>query len=348
MSLTKYTFSINDDFLNHAVAPDRLLQEIRASSIVTSLDCINTEGDSCDIWFKAELSPTDSGLLNGLVAVHSGEPLAPGPIEISTSEMLPVQIKDPIPPGRRENHYSHNFCKKETWWQDSERTVNEVLTDNGDHKTFHPAIARHWIDVTHGKIFSEQSIQSTYQPVVKVDGEVVAEHSPGTTDGDYAIDYTTGSVTFISEQMGVVTASYSFARSSLFKVQHSEGACVRVAYVEVTFSKDIGLKDNVWFQLWGNIGAGMQALSNPEIYRTWDDFVRDSMGGVMEVPCPTGTGEAWRMTAIPRYKLRFDYRDLAGIDLDPDLSLEIRMWLEHDTPIEGELAHATIFARKEI
>lgn len=347
MSATKYTYSIQSDFPNHCVASDRLVQEIQQSAITVAIDYINTEGDDCDIWFKAAISGGEESTLDGIVAAHSGAALPPLPLEIVASETLPMQLKDPIPPGRRANHYSHNFCKKETWWQDSARVTNETLTDSGDHKSFTPAVERYWIDVMHGKIFAEQDIRDTYQPVVKVDGTLKTEHSPGTTDGDYGIDYSTGEVTFVAEQTGVVTASYSYAQTSLFKVAHVHDATVRVGYIEVTFSKDVGLKDTVAFQLWGDIGQGMQPLSGVEYYQTWDDFVRDSMGGVMEVPCPTGAGDAWRMTSVPRYKLRFDYRDLAGIDLLSSLFMEIRMWLVADVPMEGELAHATVFARKE-
>ena len=75
MSATKYSYSISSDFPNHKVASDRLLAEIKASAIVTAVDYINTSGDDCDVWFKDALSVGDKTILDGLVAVHSGEPL---------------------------------------------------------------------------------------------------------------------------------------------------------------------------------------------------------------------------------------------------------------------------------
>lgn len=75
MSATKYAYSISSDFPNHKVASDRLLAEIKASAIVTAVDYINTSNDDCDIWFKDALSGGDETILDGLVAVHSGEPL---------------------------------------------------------------------------------------------------------------------------------------------------------------------------------------------------------------------------------------------------------------------------------
>lgn len=77
---TKYTFSIENDFPNSKVAPDRLYSEIVESEIVTEFSRIVVgldNADDCDIWFMSELSETDETILDDLVALHSGEPLPP-------------------------------------------------------------------------------------------------------------------------------------------------------------------------------------------------------------------------------------------------------------------------------
>jgi len=73
--MTTYTYSISGDFPNAEVDLNRLTQEIQASAIVTALDHLGTEGDDCLVIFKADLSPGDETVLDGLVAAHSGEPL---------------------------------------------------------------------------------------------------------------------------------------------------------------------------------------------------------------------------------------------------------------------------------
>jgi len=95
---TTYTFSIENDFPNHKVASDRLTQEIQTSAIVTVLDCISTAGDDCNIVFKDALSPTDESLLDGIVAVHSGEPLPSEsqPVEVTNK---PETLPNLFPPG---------------------------------------------------------------------------------------------------------------------------------------------------------------------------------------------------------------------------------------------------------
>ena len=83
MTATKYTYSISTDFPATGLASDRLLSEISTSDIETALDRIDTDGDNCDIWFKAALSAADKTILDGdttgpaggLIAEHSGEPL---------------------------------------------------------------------------------------------------------------------------------------------------------------------------------------------------------------------------------------------------------------------------------
>ena len=70
----KYSYSINKDFLNKKVATDKLTKEIESANITVSLLYINTAGDVCDIWFKTYLSLVEKSILDGVVAVHNGEP----------------------------------------------------------------------------------------------------------------------------------------------------------------------------------------------------------------------------------------------------------------------------------
>lgn len=73
--MATYTYSISGDFPNAKVDLNRLTQEITASAITVALDHLGTDGDDCNIVFKADLPPGDETVLDGLVAAHSGEPL---------------------------------------------------------------------------------------------------------------------------------------------------------------------------------------------------------------------------------------------------------------------------------
>jgi hypothetical protein len=351
MANQKYTYSIQDDFPNHLVATDRLLQEIAASAIVTALDRIDTAGDDCDVWFKAALSQGDETILDGLVAAHSGTPLpaVAQPVSLDQTVQIHGTVEQTPLEGRRYDVYTTDFTKKETWYQDSARVTGETLTDSGNHTTYTSLVSRFWIDVMHGKIFRERDYRETYAPVVKVDNVAKTEHPAGTTSGDYSVNYTTGAVTFKTALVGteVVTADYSYARTSLFKAAAPTGYVWTSNVVKVMYSKDMGMKDTIIFQLWGNIGAGMQPLSSPEYYQTLDDLKKDASRSEREATADTSAGDTWRMPTQPRCTLFYDYSGRAATSLQGAYAMEIRCWLENDIPFVGEMGCASFFGRKD-
>lgn len=78
--MTTYTYNITD-FPNQKVATDRLTQEINNSSIIIGLSYITSDPLTVLLFFKSDLSIDEKTTLDGIVAVHSGEPLAhPDPI----------------------------------------------------------------------------------------------------------------------------------------------------------------------------------------------------------------------------------------------------------------------------
>lgn len=76
MALTKYTYSILNDFPNQVVNDSALAQQIAGSGISTALNHIDTDeaDDTCDIWFDDALSVDDQLILDGVVAAHQGTP----------------------------------------------------------------------------------------------------------------------------------------------------------------------------------------------------------------------------------------------------------------------------------
>ena len=93
MAVTKYAYSISQDFtglVSPYTRPDigRLTQEIQTSAIVTALDHIDCGGDACDIYFKDAISSGDETILDGIVAAHTGAPLA------QSLQVQPVKIED--------------------------------------------------------------------------------------------------------------------------------------------------------------------------------------------------------------------------------------------------------------
>ena len=117
MAITKYVYSISQDFtglIPPYTMPDigRLTQEIQTSSIVTALDHIDCGGDNCDIWFKAALSQGDETTLDGIVAVHSGEPLEP---ELPVQPVRIQDVEDLDPTKARSKVKGINFDAPAGW-----------------------------------------------------------------------------------------------------------------------------------------------------------------------------------------------------------------------------------------
>jgi len=71
MTDIKYTYLITD-FLNDEVDITKFDNEIRGSSITTSLAFLATGGIECDCWFRDTLQPKDITTLSGLVSSHDG------------------------------------------------------------------------------------------------------------------------------------------------------------------------------------------------------------------------------------------------------------------------------------
>jgi hypothetical protein len=276
------------------------------------------------------------------------------PVAISSETPIPIvgDVHQMPLDGRRHDCYTSDFCKKETWWQDSSRVTNETLADSGDHTTYTPATSRYWVDVMHGKLFRERDLREDYAPVIKVNGDAKTENPAGRTTGDYSIDYTTGAVTFnvALQANDVVTASYSYVRTSLFKAQVPSGYTWTSNTVKVMYAKNVGMRDSVFFQLWGDVGYGMMPLSDPEIYQTLDDLKKDASRIEWEDAIESGGGgsyDGWRMPAQPRVFLYYDYTARAANALHSCYSMEIRCWLENDIPFVGEMGVASFFGRKD-
>lgn len=276
------------------------------------------------------------------------------PMAISAEQDIPIsgEVQQMPLEGRRHDCYTSDFCKKESWWQDSARVTGETLTDSGDHKTYTPATSRYWVDVMHGKIFRERDLREDYAPVVRVDSVAKTENPAGRTSGDYSVNYVTGAVTFNSALAGteVVTADYSYVRTSLYKAQAPDGYIWTSNTVKVMYAKNVGMRDSVFFQLWGDVGYGMMPLSDPEIYQTLDDLKKDASRIEWEDAIESGGGgdyDSWRMSTVPRVFLYYDYTARAANALQGAYSMEIRCWLEDDIPFVGEMGAASFFGRKD-
>jgi len=350
MALTKHTYSTQNDFPNHLVAPDRLSQEISTSVISVALDHVNTAADVCDIWFKGTLLTGDLSVLNALVAVHSGVPLPSIAQPVTLDGITTLNGKLVVVPmptqGVRKTVFTFNWCDKTTWYVDAARVVAEVPTDSGDHLTYTLA-HENVIDTYHGKLSQEDFLidadDNSYRVLVVVDSVVKTEQDPHyATGGDYKVDYAAGTITFLSSQgSGAVTVTYHYAQSSLFLLVPPAGRDLEIVRVEVQFTKDVVLTDSVRFQATGPFGPGgvRVPVVQPTVYKTMFDWLNDCDGSYPTLPA--FSMGSWR--GLPQDMLTLPWNYAAVIEVIGSMGIRVEVKLDHDTPFDGTSATATFY-----
>lgn len=376
MALTNYTFSLSADFPNHLVNIDRLTREISTSSIVTALDHIDvgiTDPNACDIWFKDALSSGDQTTLTALVTAHTGDPLPDGTRDAAGNKVVSlatrqadgtslVAVKARF--GKEVIYASHSFCDKTTWYWDSDRVTDKVLTQNG---TTWESGDVNWIDLEHGKIFDEEAVkvdQATFHPpphgyaiIVKVDG-VTQTPCPAwkNTGGDYTIDYANGTVTPVGADWTghTVTASYSKAATSGWVMIPTTGRALIIEAAEIQFSDDIVFNANLVIEIYGAIDyfapellqsnggpypPGTQVPIETTVYKTIDQYIDEAIGAYPAIPAFSNA--AGRGYTRPRYIFQFHYT--SARPLFSSLGMYMRIHIDGDEPFGGERSTATFY-----
>lgn len=272
-----------------------------------------------------------------------------------------VQV-DP-PEGSRVDVVSPNWCDKTTWYANSVVVQDETLVDSGDGLTFNSA-NENWIDTTHGKLTDEDTLSADCVPVVKansVEKTIDAPFGVG-GDGDFSINYGTGSVTFHSAPALPVTASYRHQNGSEWTVKPKAGKCLRLTTVEVQFSRNAELKDTVIFQAYGFVehfapslldtatppgpypAGTLIPIGTATTYKTMMDYINDASGAFPEIPAMGGTP---RGTSQPIQIFQWPYDKRASTDLCSATGMEIRISLESNQVFSGDFAVATFYGISE-
>lgn len=355
MAATEYIHPLTD-FLNDKVSIPRLTQEIDDSEIVIKLsdDGISVVGTDCHIWFMAALDGDDRGRLDTIVANHSGEPLPSDNLPVALQNVALDQDKQlrtsnyPREVGNTRIIYSPNFADKCTWWQGSTQVIGQELTDSGDHLTYNSPHA-HWIDLIHGRLSHEDEVgvvpnKSTYLATVYIDGTPATERPPfQTSGGDYAIDYTTGDVTFFTSQEGkTVTADYSYAVSSTYVFGPDAGKILKIEKSEIQYSDDVQMNATFYYAPFAYNPADLPnkiQAAPAHVYKGLKDFVVEANGVYPIHPAVPNTNG--RGLARPHINAPFDYGTVRT--LYSSMGVEIRIWLDPNEACGGEFAEMTFY-----
>lgn len=256
------------------------------------------------------------------------------------SEGRQRQAREPRKDGGGLVAVTYNWCDCRTWYQQSTRKTGHSLTlDTG---LVYDSGIQNWIDLTHGRLYREDTVSADYLVKVYDDGVELTERTPFTdSGGDYVVDYATGKVTLAETPSGAVTADFSHENGSLFVISPTAGKRLWVEDSEVQFSTDIDIKDTIHFQAWAYNPEDLPnkiPVTAKTTYKTAGDFVDEARGAYPQVPAFGGSS---RGLSQPHLVFPFKYLQLK--ELFSSMGLEIRVWLENDTEFGGERATATFY-----
>ena len=363
---TSYSYSIAVDF-PAGISLNNLAAEIRESFIAVSLHHIDTEGNAVHIWFSDALSAEDKTLLDnnaspagGLIAMHN-------PVEASTA--LPVILGHQLTSDNRirvaieksnavsVDIFTHNWCDKTTWYQGSVLITDEIAADSGNHVIYQLAHT-FLIDNYHGKITEEDSLLNangnTYRVTVKVNDVVKTEQDPHYgSGGDYTVNYAAGAISFLNALAAndVVKVTYHYAQSSAFYIKPAAGKSLVIDISEVQFSKDVGITDTIVFQTYGFVEVfAPQLVDNPYPagtripikafkYKSMNDYLNAAYKSYPSYPAMGGN--SWRGQQQEVVVFDWDYQ--RSLTLVANHGMEVKIYLEHDTPFTGAYATASMY-----
>lgn len=229
------TTDITSQLLNIGSLSLALLNDATVGPV---FDGINKQqgSDSFDVYYSVERTTVIDTAADAIVLAHDGQPV---PAEIQPVEMAsPVPITKPI--GDSESVVSHDFTDKTSWYHDSVRETGVTLTGTGTGPYQHGSNT-HWIDLQSGLIPKEDSFSGPYLAKIYDNGVEV-------TSG-FTINYAAGAVTFDSAPTGPVTADYSRATTSTWKLTPEAGQKIVIEHAELDFSVDVQMA-TVHFDMW--------------------------------------------------------------------------------------------------
>jgi len=339
MAEALYEFSIQDDFPNQKVSQDRLFVDLAGSSIQTALVSVTVIDDDVDVRYMDTLSTEDHQTLNQMVAAHDGEPLVKTPDEVkiygqeydASNRVIQRTIgqKTQEPTCSRT---THDYCNRCTWYSDSVRVTDEVMTvDTGlIYKCANDA----FIDVING-VINRQDLHQVYAIEVKV-SDVVQ------TSG-YTIHHSTGKIEFDSAPGGDVKISYSYPTTSNWRLPVPAGKQLIIEHSEVQFTTDVNVTSPLKFEVWvdnpyyGVSGHPWELI--PRIpgetvqYNSIRDIINESNLG-FQVPAMLGIGE-------PLIIFPFNY--VGEKVMDSSMNAELVVSCVNDEELPGTYGTATFY-----
>jgi hypothetical protein len=277
----QYTINSDESFLNKTVDIDAFTAQIRASSITVALDTVVINGPNCAITFKNALSTDEQTTLFDLVRAHDGKALPSNitvnfPADKQQVNALNVSIVGKY--GDEALFVTHNYCARESWFQQSVRVTGEVASNPSNDKITYVLANSNIIDVTHGKLYNEDIIAQTVNhgytvAVVKDGSSVLTERECfEETGGDYTLDYKNGFLNLFVPATNTVTVDYSHENGSEWSIQPEPGTFLELHDAKLIYSQDAYFMDTVVYRIDGYAGVFAPDLVAANVLQATDQI----------------------------------------------------------------------------
>jgi hypothetical protein len=362
MAYTDYNFS------KTPVDPGRLRQEIDASLLITIKTIgVSFEAPNLVVTMAGALSTAEEIALGDIVNAHTGAPL---------NQSIPELVEVVRPNWEKLQLYSYDLTDMTTWYQSATQVTGAVLVQDPTSANIYslPTGDTPIIDLTHGGLPFQRSLNQAMHPVVMIDGVPLVEHTPDSIwsgssfgnvmlgDGDYAIDYQTGRVTLKAPTGGVVTMNYFEAGGSLLRIEPPPGMLIELTKAEFQFGLDVSLRDCFVFDYTGVVGqdprlamqwdanggpfpAGTRLPLSLNYYDTVLDLIAEANGALPLLRKTISPNPSWRDIREDIQVFEWLYADQREITLASSYGSRLDMRFENDIPAEGYRAIATLYGR---
>lgn len=271
---------------------------------------------------------------------------------------------------------THNFSDMCTWYGDSIRVTNQVLTGSDDNLTFSSGVS-HWIDMVSGRVLNDDDLVSKqmannpsaphgYQVNVSVDGAVQTMREPFmTSGGDYEVIWETGDVVFFSPVSGVVSSSFSYAAGSTWYLTPDTGKIIKIEAAEADYSSNIVMNDTIEYSYWGYaqifapeyVGPGGLAPTDrvklkARRYKRYAQILQEAIGSYPTLINNASSREHQALSldefrrksrGVQSDSIAIPFRYATINELQSSMGIQLQCKLLHDQPFDGEQVTTTFY-----
>jgi hypothetical protein len=251
-----------------------------------------------------------------------------------TGETGAIEVATHKPEQSSASFVTHDWTDKTTWFGQSIRVTDEVMSDSGDGLTFNSA-NDDWIDLSHGKVFDEDNIIGTaYTVEVKID-DVLQTYEDG-----YSVDYALGDVVFDASQSGkTIKVTYSYCDGSVWTLAPTAGKKILIEHSEIQVSKNVVMGNGINFEIWvwhpdQVTYPGLKVMYSREKYKSVKDIINAGNQGKGVIPA---------VAPLTQDVLVFPFNYVTVKTLKNSVGAELRISVDNDVPMGGEWATATFY-----